>query len=84
MISLLILMSSSGPFNLASGSLLVVPPLIRNCLNLPFETQGKSRRLKAFSYQQETGDPERLLYPGGLLRVLLSFRRKVCKQNVTI
>lgn len=49
-------MSSSGPFNFASGGLLVVPPLIRKCLNLPFETQGKSRRLKAFSYQQETGD----------------------------
>ena len=45
MISLLILMSFSGPFNLASGGLLVVPPLIRNCLNLPFETQGRSWRL---------------------------------------
>ena len=31
------------------------PPLpIRNCLNLPFGTQGRSRRLKPFSYKEET------------------------------
>ena len=37
--------------------------LISNCLNLPFQTQGRSRRLKPFSYK-EMGDAERLLYPG--------------------
>ena len=41
------------------------PPLISNCLHLPFGIQGKSRKLKLFSYKQVTGDTERLLYPGG-------------------
>ena len=41
-----------------------LPSVISNCLNLPFETQGRSRRLKPFTYKQETGDMERLLYPG--------------------
>ena len=33
---------------------------ISNCLNLPFGTQGRSRRLKPLSYRQEMGDTERL------------------------
>ena len=48
-------------------------PLISNCLNLPFGTQGRSKRLKLFSYKQEMGDTERLLCPGGPHRVLLRF-----------
>ena len=38
---LLILMSFSGPLNLASGGFLAAPPLICNCLNLPFGNSGK-------------------------------------------
>ena len=50
------------------------PSLIGNCLNLPFGTQGKSRRLnETISYKPETGDTERLLCPGGPHRVLLGF-----------
>ena len=48
-------------------------PLSSNCLNLPFGTQGSSRRLKPFSYKQETGDIERFLHLGGTHRVLLGF-----------
>lgn len=50
-----------------------LPSLISNSLNLPFGTQGRSRRLKSFPYKQETGDMGRLLYPGEPHRVLLSF-----------
>lgn len=46
--------------------------LISSCLKLPFGTQGRTRRAKPFSYKQETGDRERLLYPRGPHRVLLS------------
>ena len=35
--------------------LLTLTPLMSNCLNLPFGTQGRSRRLKSFSYKQEVG-----------------------------
>ena len=41
---LLILMSFSGPFNLASGGFSAAPPLIKNCLNPPIGTQGWSWR----------------------------------------
>ena len=34
--------------------------LISKCLNLPFGTQGRSRKLKTIPYKQETGDTERL------------------------
>ena len=34
--------------------------LISNCLNLPFGTQKRSRRLKSFSYKQEMGNMERI------------------------
>ena len=37
-------------------------PLVSKCLNLPFGTQERSRRLKPFSYKQEMGDMESLLY----------------------
>ena len=53
-VGLLILMSFSGPFNLASGGFLTAPPLINNSSNLPFGTQGRSWRLE--SCLQETGD----------------------------
>ena len=52
-VHLLILMSFSGPFNLASGGFLATPPLIANCSHLPFGTQGRSWRLE--SCLQETG-----------------------------
>ena len=45
--SLLILMSFSGPFNLASGGFLAAPPLTINCLNLPSGTQRRSWRLES-------------------------------------
>ena len=44
---LLILISFSGPFNLASGGFLAAPPLISNCLESPFGTQGRSWRLES-------------------------------------
>ena len=53
-VSLLILMSFSGPFNLASGGFLSAPPLTSNFSNLPFGTQGRSWRLEPCL--QETGD----------------------------
>ena len=52
----LILMSFSDPFNLASGGLLAAPPLISNSSNLPFEIQQRSWRLDSVLYKQETGD----------------------------
>ena len=48
--------------------------LISNRLNLPFETQGRSEKLKFFPYKQETGDTERLLYARGPHRVLPGFK----------
>ena len=45
--------------------------LISSCLNLPCGTQGWSRRLNPFFYNQEMGNTERLLYLGGPNRVLL-------------
>lgn len=55
-----------------TASLLSLHPLlflISNCLNLPFETQGRSWRLnESISYKQETeGDTESLLCPGAPL-----------------
>ena len=44
-VSFLILVSFSGPFNLASGGFLGASPLISNCSHLPFGTQGRSWRL---------------------------------------
>ena len=58
-VGLLILMSFSGPFSLASGGFLAALPLISICsLNLPFGTQGRSWRLE--SWLQETGDKKSL------------------------
>ena len=51
---LLILRSFSSPFNLASGGFVAAPPLISNCSNLPFGTQGRPWRLE--SCLQEMGD----------------------------
>ena len=45
-----ILMSFSGPFNLASGGFLAAPPLI---CNLPFGTQGRSWRLESCLQEME-------------------------------
>lgn len=47
---------------------------LSHALNLPFGTQGRSRRLKPFLCQRETGDPESLFVPGGPHKVLLSFK----------
>ena len=44
-VSFLILVSFSGPFNLASGGFLGASSLISNCSHLPFGTQGRSWRL---------------------------------------
>ena len=44
---------------------------MRSCLNLPFGIPGRDRSLKPFSYKQETRDKERLLYLGGLHKILL-------------
>ena len=58
-----------------------LPSWFSNCLNLPFETQVKSPRLKFFFffYKQEMvgwgeGNMERLLCPGGPHRALIAFR----------
>ena len=40
----------------SSLSLHLLPSLISNCSNLPFRTQGRSRRLESVPYKQETGD----------------------------
>ena len=45
-------------------SLHPLPSLIINYLNLLIGTQGRSGRLETVPYKQETGDTERLLYPG--------------------
>ena len=42
---------------------------INNSLNLPFRTQGRSRRLQHFRYKQESGNTERPLYWGAPFRV---------------
>ena len=47
--------------------------LINNCLNLPFDNQGRSRRLQLLSYLQETEDTENICTRGGSDRVLISF-----------
>ena len=46
--------------------------LITNCLTL-YLGNSRSKRLKHFSYKQEMGNLERLLYPGGLQRVPAQF-----------
>ena len=61
-VRLLTLMSFSGPINLASSAFLTVPPLNSNCLNLPFETQGRSWSPE--SCVQKTGDRKSTLHPG--------------------
>ena len=48
-------------------------PPISNCLNLPFGTQGRSSRLKAFFLQTRNRDTERPLCLGGPHRVPPSF-----------
>ena len=55
--------------------------LVSNCLNLCFGTQGRSRRLKPFSHEQETRNTERLLYPGGPHQFLLVSRLPVLLTN---
>ena len=42
---------------------------INNSLNLPFRTQGRSRRLQHFRYKQESGNTEGPLYWGAPFRV---------------
>ena len=44
---LLILVSFSSPFNLASSGFLAAAPLISNCWNPPFGIQARSRRLES-------------------------------------
>ena len=48
-------------------------PLTSYCLNLPFGTQGRSRRLNHFSYKQELRDTVRFLYLGRSYKILLDF-----------
>ena len=48
-----------------SLSLQLLPSLISNCLNIPFRTQGRSKRLnETYLLQTRNGGTERLLYPG--------------------
>ena len=56
----------------SSLSLHPFPPLVSNCSNLPFGTQGSSWRLESVPYKQGTGDTERLLAQEPH-RVLLDF-----------
>ena len=56
-------MSFSGFYNLVLGSFLTASPLslhplaslMNECLNLPFGTQGRSRRLESVPYKQKNG-----------------------------
>ena len=41
-----------------------LPSLISSCLNLPLQTQGRSWSLESVPYKKETGNTERLLFPG--------------------
>ena len=51
-----------------------LPSLISNCLNLPFGTQGRSRRLnESYFLQIRNGQHKKDLHPGGAHRVLLCF-----------
>ena len=51
-----------------------LPPLMSSCLNLPFRTQGRSRRLNETYYlQMKNRGPRKALCPEGPHRVLLSF-----------
>ena len=63
-------------FLTAPPSFLHSPPsLISNCLNLPFGTQGRSRRLnEAYFLQTRNGGHGKDLYWRGPHRVLLSFK----------
>ena len=58
---LLILMSFSGLFNLASGEFLAAPPMISNCWNPAFGTRGRSGKLE--SCLKERGE-RRVPVPG--------------------
>ena len=66
------LMSFSDFSPLDSGDSLAVPPLISNCLNLPFGTQGRSWRLESAPYKQGAGNRGEPRSP----RVLLSLKRR--------
>ena len=57
-------------------------PPASHCLNWPFGTHGRCRRLNLFSYKQGMGDTEMFLCLGGPHRVLLGFRGAVCWQYV--
>ena len=46
-------------------SVYTLPSLISNCLNLPFGTQGRSRRLESVPSNKQQGT-QRLLFPGAL------------------
>jgi len=64
---MLLPISQEGTKTLLHNCLLPVPPLFlyslpspsSNCLNLPFETRGRSRRLKPSPYKQKTGDSQK-------------------------
>ena len=51
-----------------------LPSLISNCLNLLFGTQGRSKRLKLFSYKQEMWGHRKAFVPRRAHMFLLSFR----------
>ena len=60
---------------------------LRNCLNLPFDTPRRSRRLKPLSYKQETRDMGRICSLRRPCRVLLDFiitPLKVLSANILI
>lgn len=48
-------------------------PLTSNRFSLAFGTQGRSRRLKPFSYREEMGDTEKLLHSEEPHSVLVGF-----------
>ena len=70
---LLILMSFSGLFNLASGEFLAAPPMISNCWNPAFGTQGRLGKLE--SCLKERG--EKGLSAWEIHRALHAFRSLV-------
>ena len=70
-VSFLILVSLSGPFNLASGGFLDASPLISSCSHLPFGTQGRSWR--PGSHLKEMGDQKALMLRSSTGSSLVSF-----------
>ena len=70
-------MNSSDFSPLVSGDSLALPPLISNCLNLPFGTQGRLWRLESAPLQTRSGEQRGTQEPH---RVLLGLKGRHSKK----